>query len=110
MHEDNPFFSVDRLPADFLRPGTERHSLRLDDLLLMFISYQRPTEAPLHKHNYSSILYVDQGEIDATVGDQVRRLQPGEGAIVPPGVPHGLTTRTPVARIFEAWYPVPEGE
>ncbi len=110
MPEDSAFFSADSLPTDFLRPGTERRSLRLGDLLLMFISYQRPTEVPLHLHSYSSVVYVDQGEMDVTVGDQLRRLKPGDGAIIPPAVPHKLTTLTPVARILEAWYPMPEGE
>ncbi len=107
MDPDSPFFAVEDLPADFLRPGTERRSVRLGDLLFMFISFDRPTVSPLHDHPHDSIIFVDRGEFDVTVGDQSKHLCPGEGVVVPAGVRHGLTTDAG-SRLIEAWYPLPE--
>jgi len=105
MGPENPFFAVKELPADFLRPGTERRSIRVGEVLFMFISFDRPTVSPPHDHQWDSIIYVDQGEFDVTVGEQQRRLTPGEGTVVPAGVRHTLTTG-PGSRLIEVWYPV----
>jgi quercetin dioxygenase-like cupin family protein len=105
MYPESPFFAIEELPADFLRPGTERRSIRLGDVLFMFISFDRPTVSPPHDHPWDSIIYVDRGEFAVTVGDEQRRLAPGEGTVVPAGVRHTLTT-DPGSRLIEVWYPV----
>jgi quercetin dioxygenase-like cupin family protein len=105
MYPESPFFAVEELPADFLRPGTERRSIRLGEVLFMFISFDRPTVSPPHDHQWDSIIYVDRGEFEVTVGEEQRRLVPGQGTVVPAGVRHTLTTG-PGARLIEVWYPV----
>lgn len=105
MCPESPFFAVEELPMDFLRPGTERRSIRLGEVLFMFISFDRPTVTLPHSHPWDSIIYVDRGEFEVTVGDQKRRLAPREGTVVPAGVEHSLTTG-PGARLIELWYPV----
>ncbi len=105
MPPASPFFSVDELPADFLRPGTERRSIRLGEVLFMFISFDRPTVSPPHDHTWDSIIYVDRGEFDVTVGEEQRHLAPGQGTVVPAGVRHTLTTGAG-ARLIEVWYPM----
>lgn len=105
MHSDNPFFSIEDLPLDFLRPGTARRSIRLGEVLFMFISFDRPTVSPPHDHPWDSIIYIDRGDFEVTVGGKKRRLSPGEGTVVPAGVEHTLTT-DPGARIIEVWYPM----
>jgi quercetin dioxygenase-like cupin family protein len=104
-YPESAFFAVEELPADFLRPGTERRSVRLGELQFMFISFDRPTVSPPHEHEWDSIIYVDRGEFDFTVGDEHRRLTAGQGTVVPRGVRHTLTTDAG-ARLIEAWYPV----
>ncbi len=103
------FFAVENLPADFIRPGTERRSIRLREVQFMFISYDRPTVSPPHDHTWDSIIYVDRGEFDVTVGDEHRHLTPGQGTVVPTGVRHTLTTGSG-ARLIEVWYPMPAGQ
>jgi quercetin dioxygenase-like cupin family protein len=105
MYPETPFFSVEELPADFLRPGTERRSIRVGEVLFMFISFDRPTVSPPHDHQWESIIYVDRGEFEVTVGEQQQRLVPGQGTVVPAGVRHTLTTG-PGGRLIEVWYPV----
>ena len=107
MLPDNPFFTVDQLPTDFLRPGTERRTVRLGEVMFMFISFDRPTVSPPHSHPWSSIIYVDKGEFDVTVGGEHRRLSPGGGTVVPAEVEHTLTTEKG-SRLIEVWYPVKE--
>ena len=106
MNPESPFFTIEGLPSDFLRPGTERRSIRLGEVLFMFISFDRPTVSPLHDHTWDSIIYVDKGEFEITVGDEKRKVSPGEGGVViPAGVKHTLTIG-PGSRLIEVWYPM----
>ena len=105
MYPESPFFNVKDLPADFLRPGTERRSIRLGEVMFMFISFDRPTVSPPHDHEWDSIIYVDKGEFEVTVDGQQQHVGPGEGTVVPAGVEHTLTTDTG-SRLIEVWYPV----
>jgi quercetin dioxygenase-like cupin family protein len=105
MYPESPFFAVKDLPSDFLRPGTERRSIRLGEVLFMFISFDRPTVSPPHDHTWDSIIYVDKGEFDVTVGGRQQKLAPGEGTVIPAGVQHTLTTDAG-SRLIELWYPV----
>ena len=107
MTLENPFFSIEDLPADFLRPGTERRSIQLGEVLFMFISFDRPTVSPPHDHPWDSIIYVDRGDFDVTVGREQKKLSPGQGTVIPAGVQHTLTTDTG-SRLIEVWYPFKE--
>ena len=109
MPPENPFFTIKELPADFLRPGTERRSIQLGEVLFMFISYDRPTVSPPHDHTWDSIIYVERGTFEATVGDQQKKLSPGQGIVVPAGVQHTLTTDQK-SQLIEVWYPVRKDE
>jgi quercetin dioxygenase-like cupin family protein len=73
--------------------------------MFMFITFDRPTVSPPHDHPWDSIIYVDRGEFDVTVGGQQRKLTPGQGTVVRAGVKHTLTTG-PGSRLIELWYPV----
>lgn len=109
MSSENPFFAIEELPADFLRPGTERRSIQLGEVLFMFISLDRPTVSPPHDHPWDSIIYVDRGDFDVTVGEHQKKLSPGHGTVVPAGVQHTLTTDAG-SRLIEVWYPVKKDE
>lgn len=109
MFPKSPFFTIEELPADFLRPGTERRSIQLGEALFMFISFDRPTVSPPHDHPWDSIIYVDRGRFDVTVGDQQKKLSPGQGTVVPAGVQHTLTTDQG-SRLIELWHPVKKDE
>ncbi len=109
MYPADPFFKVEELPSDFIRPGTERRAIRLGEAMFMFISFDRPTVSPLHDHTWDSIIYVDNGEFDVTVGGKQEKLTRGQGTVVPAGVKHTLTTG-PGSRLIELWYPVKEDQ
>lgn len=109
MYPKSPFFAIEELPADFLRPGTERRSIQLGEALFMFISFDRPTVSPPHDHPWDSIIYVDRGNFDVMVGNQQKKLSPGQGTVVPAGVQHTLSTDQG-SRLIELWYPVKKDE
>jgi quercetin dioxygenase-like cupin family protein len=107
MYPTTPFFRVDLGGRRIIKKGTGRRSIRLGEVLFMFISFDRPTLSPLHDHQWDSIIYIDEGEFEVTVGDEQKRLVPGQGTVIPAGVKHTLTTDAG-SRIIEVWYPYKE--
>lgn len=102
------WFDRSSLPEDDLRPGTLRRSLEVGSIRLMFISYDDASVAPPHRHGHTSVLWVESGRLEATVGDETRTLTEGDGAVIGPDVVHGLRTDGP-ARIVEFWLEPEDG-
>ena len=42
-----------------------------------------------HSHPHEQAGIVLQGELEMTIGDETRRVKPGDAYVIPPGVEHG---------------------
>ena len=102
-----PFYKVDDLPAAEMMDGVLRRAVYLDNLMLTFFEFEPGRVIPEHAHPHEQISYVLEGEMVLTLDGQTRTLRAGEGATVPPNVPHGATFPGP-ARVVDAWHPVRE--
>ena len=102
-----PFYKVDDLPAVEMMDGVLRRAVYLDNLMLTFFEFEPGRVVPEHAHPHEQISYVLEGEMVFTLDGQTRTLQAGEGATIPPNVPHGATFPGP-ARVMDAWHPVRE--
>lgn len=45
---------------------------------------------PLHEHTIEEVFFVDEGSIEATVGDERRTIAPGAIVFIPSGTAHGF--------------------
>ena len=64
--------------------------------LLAMLAEEEPTLArpPLHRHPHQEERFeVRSGTLDYQLGEQVYTAEPGEVAVVPPGVPHMVELR-----------------
>jgi quercetin dioxygenase-like cupin family protein len=102
-----PFFKVNDLPVTEMMEGVLRRAVYLDNLMLTFFNFEPGRVIPEHAHPHEQISFVLEGEMVFTLDGEVRTLQAGEGATVPPNVPHGATFPGP-ARVVDAWHPVRE--
>ena len=102
-----PFYKVDDLPAAEMMDGVLRRAVYLDNVMLTFFEFEPGRVIPEHAHPHEQISYVLEGEMVFTLDGQTRTLRAGEGATVPPNVPHGATFHGP-ARVMDAWHPVRE--
>ncbi len=70
-------------------PGAVRRTLAVGErTLLVEWSMAQGAEVKLHQHEYEQIGYLVSGGIDMTIGDETQHLNPGDGYVAPPGVPH----------------------
>ena len=102
-----PFYTVDDLPATEMMDGVLRRAVYLDNVMLTFFEFEPGRVIPEHAHPHEQISYVLEGEMLFTLDGQTRTLRAGEGATVPPNVPHSATFSGP-ARVMDAWHPVRE--
>jgi quercetin dioxygenase-like cupin family protein len=50
---------------------------------------------PLHRHHtVEELIFVSEGEVAVTIGEETRTLGPGDVAIMPRGIFHGTNTLT----------------
>ncbi|MVN78729.1 cupin domain-containing protein [Hymenobacter sp. HMF4947] len=95
MTYSTPAFS----PAADLRweetsPGVRRTLVAYnDDLLLVKVAFEAGAVGALHQHVHSQISYVEYGEFEVTVGDDMRVLRTGDSFYAAPNVPHGVVAR-----------------
>ena len=63
---------------------------------------------PIHRHPHEQLGVVLEGAVEVTVGNEARRLGPGDAYSVPPDVPHGGVTQAEACLVLETFTPVRE--
>jgi quercetin dioxygenase-like cupin family protein len=76
------------LPQVALARGLSSRPLVGTNLLASFVRYEPHAVAPRHAHEEEQVFVVLEGELEITLGDEVRRVRAGEAALIPPWVPH----------------------
>ena len=89
-------------------PGAVRRTMAVGDrTLLVEWQMQKGASIPLHQHEHEQIGYLVSGSIDMTVGEETRRLGPGDGYVAPSGLAHGALAHED-SRIVDVFSPVRE--
>ena len=78
------------LPRLELAPGLTAHALLGSNLLVSFVRYEPNSTAPIHAHEEEQVFFVLEGELEMTLGEEVRMMRPGDAALIPAWVPHGV--------------------
>ncbi len=76
------------LPEIVLAQGLRSRPLVGTNLLASFVRYQPNTVAPRHAHEEEQIFVVLEGELEITLGEDVRRVRAGDAALIPAWVSH----------------------
>ncbi len=77
--------------------------------MLVKAKFEKGGIGALHQHPHSQVTYVESNVFEMTIGNEIKRIQKGDGYNVPPSVVHGclcleagmLVTRlAPAGKIF----------
>jgi quercetin dioxygenase-like cupin family protein len=79
-------------PVEFV-PGLEFRPVLGERTMTNFVRFAPHTEAPVHVHEEEQIVLVLEGEFEFELDGDVRMMQVGDVAVVPPWVPHGARTK-----------------
>lgn len=95
--QQSPILSTPDTVDTFSIPGTVfNHRVKSKDTGAVFSVIEMITEPAMgvspHVHeNEDELVYLLQGEIEVTLGDQTMKAVPGVMAFLPRGIPHGFT-------------------
>lgn len=90
-----PFFYDRDLQAKRLDPKSERKiKARGGGLMASEMRFKAGAIAAMHEHPHEQVVYVVEGELDFTIGDETRRVGKGDSMYAPPNVRHGAVSVT----------------
>ncbi len=78
------------LPEIELAPGIRSRPLAGERLLASFVRYEPHSLAPPHAHEEEQVFIVLEGELEMTLGGEVRRMRAGDAALIPAWVEHSV--------------------
>jgi quercetin dioxygenase-like cupin family protein len=79
-----------------------------DRLTLSLVTLEAGSTVPMHSHPHEQAGFVLEGELDFTIGQETRRLKPGDSYIIPGNVQHGCAACAGHALVLDIFSPVRE--
>lgn len=77
-------------------PLIKRQIMGYDDkIMLVKVAFEEGGVGQMHEHYHSQVTYVESGEFEMTIGDEVKMLRGGDSFYIPPHVMHGCICRKP---------------
>ena len=64
-----------------------------DKIMLVVADFKKDGVGDLHNHYHSQVTYVQSGEFEMTIGDQVKTISAGDSYYIPPHVMHGCVCK-----------------
>ncbi|RMG22194.1 MAG: cupin domain-containing protein [Bacteroidetes bacterium] len=90
------FFFGQETPWEEIGPGLKRQMMGYDDkIMLVKVAFEAGAVGALHEHHHSQVTYVESGEFEMTIGDQVHTIRAGDSYYVPPHALHGCVCKQP---------------
>ena len=93
------------LPEIELAPGIMSRPLVGTNLLASFVRYEPNSVAPLHAHEEEQVFIMVEGELEMTLGGEVRMMRAGDAAIIPAWVEHTVRSLSAPARQIDVFSP-----
>ena len=105
--ETSPFRTWNGVEQWQFVDGVKLHAIGGEQVLLCRVTYAPGKFVPRHSHaEAEQAMVILDGEVDVTIGDETRRLGPGDVCVMNRGVEHELHSAGGVT-FFEALSPVP---
>ena len=102
-----PFGTWNGLGSFELFPGVRLHAIGGEQVLLCRVTYEPGKRVERHSHEATEqLMWIVDGEVTMTIGDETRTLRAGDVVCVNRGVEHELYSEDGVT-FFEALAPVP---
>ncbi len=86
------FFFAEEQEWEQVDPLLRRQIHGFDDKIMLVVAdFKVGGVGAMHNHHHSQVTYVQSGEFEMTIGDQVKIIKGGDSYYIPPMVMHGCT-------------------
>jgi len=90
------YFLDSETPWEQVAEGLSRQIMGYDGkIMLVKAKFETGAVGTLHKHYHSQVTYVDSGEFEMTIGDDIRIIKGGDSYYIPPHEMHGCVCKKP---------------
>lgn len=90
------FFISEETEWEEVAPGLTRQIMGYDGkIMLVKAKFETGAIGVMHKHYHSQVTYVESGEFEMTIGDEVKTLKRGDSFYVIPWIMHGCVCTKP---------------
>ena len=84
------FLFGDEIEWEVIDDKLRRQIMGYDDkIMLVKVEFKAGGVGQLHEHYHSQVTYVESGEFEMTIGDEVKTIKAGDAYYIPPNVMHG---------------------
>jgi quercetin dioxygenase-like cupin family protein len=88
------FLFADQVPVEQVDDGIRRQMLGFNSEIMMVKAiFEEGSIGYIHQHFHSQVTYVESGEFEVTVGDEVKLLSAGDSFFMAPDIPHGAVCK-----------------
>ena len=88
-----------------IAPGFFARFVHTNGLTVARVDVRADARLPAHSHPHEQLTTLLSGELELTVGGEVRVLKPGMIAFIPGGVPHSARAVT-ACEVLDVFHPV----
>ena len=108
MTSGREFFFGEEMTWEEVTPLLRRQIHGYDEKIMLVIAdFKAGGIGQLHNHPHSQVTYVESGEFEMTIGDDVRVIRAGDSYYIPPMVMHGCTCLQP-GKLIDVFSPYRE--
>lgn len=102
------FFFQEEMEWEQVDPKLRRQIHGYDDKIMLVIAdFQEGGIGQLHNHHHSQVTYVESGEFEMTIGEEVKTIKAGDSYYIPPFVMHGCVC-TKAGKLIDVFSPLRE--
>ena len=99
-----PFIALSDIQEKEIVPGYRARFVHGGKLTLAYWDVDPGAELPEHTHPHEQVANVLEGTFELTVDGESQVLEPGQVAVIPPGVSHSGRAVT-ACRLLDAFHP-----
>jgi quercetin dioxygenase-like cupin family protein len=88
------YFFNDDMEWEVITPLLRRQIHGYDDKIMLVVAdFKAGGVGDIHNHHHSQVTYVQGGEFEMTIGDDIRIIKGGDSYYIPPFVMHGCVCK-----------------
>ena len=103
-----PYIKIEDIEPLEVVPGCRMRTPFGENLMLSYLELDVGAVVPLHDHPHEQGGILLEGQVELTIGDEVRVCEVGEMFLIPPNTPHKAVAVGGPARVLDVFSPVRE--
>lgn len=92
IRKSTEFTFNDKLEWEQIGEGITRKIMSFDEnIMLVKLHFESGAAGTIHNHPHTQVSYIQDGEYQVTIGDEIKILKAGDSFYIPSNVMHGVT-------------------